>query len=80
MSYVIINRDEDDMMGLRSQMRRNYRGGGEYRNYGGSSAMMRNDGSMREHYYKMGYRHAMEDMEEEEEQYRRQRDSRGRYV
>ncbi len=78
MSYVIINRDEDDMMGLRSQMRRNYRGG-EYRNYGGSSAMMRNDGSMREHYYKMGYRHAMEDMEDDE-QYRRQRDSRGRYV
>lgn len=62
------------MEGLRSQMRRSYRGG-NYRNYGGSSA------TMREHYYKKGYEHAIEDMaDEEEEMYRRQRDSRGRYI
>ena len=75
MGYIILNTDRDDEMeGLRSQMRRNYRRG-NYRNYGGSSV------NMREHYYKKGYEHAMEDVEdEEEEMYRRQRDSRGRYI
>ena len=75
MGYIILNTDSDDEMeGLRSQMRRNYRHG-NYRNYGGSSA------NMREHYYKKGYEHAIEDMaDDEEEMYRRQRDSRGRYI
>jgi hypothetical protein len=74
MGYLIFNTDRDDeMQGLRSQMRRAYRGGGNYRNYGGSSA------SMREHYYKKGYEHAMEDMDDEMEM-RRRRDSMGRYV
>lgn len=75
MGYLIFNTDRDDeMSGLRNEMRRNYRGG-NYRNYGGSSA------SMREHYYRMGYRDSREDMEDEqEEMYRRQRDSRGRYM
>lgn len=74
MGYLIFNTDrEDEMEGLRSQMRRNYRGG-NYRNYGGSSA------TMREHYYKKGYEHAMEDMEDEEMEMRRRRDSMGRYV
>ena len=69
MGYLIFNTDrEDEMSGLRKEMRRNYR------NYGGSSA------SMREHYYRMGYRDSREDMEDEqEEMYRRQRDGRGRY-
>jgi hypothetical protein len=74
MGYLIFNTDRDDeMQGLRSQMRRAYRGGGNYRNYGCSSA------SMREHYYKKGYEHAMEDMDDEMEM-RRRRDSMGRYV
>ena len=68
MGYIILNTDRDDEMeGLRSQMRRNYRRGG-YRNYGGSSA------------YKKGYEHAMEDMEDEEMEMRRRRDSMGRYI
>ena len=75
MGYIILNTDrEDEMEGLRSQMRRNYRSGGNYRNYGGSSA------TMREHYYKKGYEHAMEDMADEEMEMRRRRDSMGRYV
>lgn len=74
MGYLIFNTDRDDeMQGLRSQMRRAYRSGGNYRNYGGSSA------NMREHYYKKGYEHAMEDMDDEMEM-RRRRDSMGRYV
>lgn len=74
MGYLIFNTDRDDEMeGLRSHMRRSYRGG-NYR-YGGSNP------SMREHYYRMGYRDSREDMEDEqEEMYRRQRDSRGRYA
>ena len=72
MGYLIFNTDrEDEMEGLRSRMRRNYR-----RDY----PSMRGDVSMREHYYKKGYEHAMEDMEDEEERYRRQRDGRGRFV
>ena len=75
MGYLIFNTDrEDEMSRLRHEMRRSYRGG-NYRNYGGSSA------SMREHYYRMGYQDSREDMEDEqEEMYRRQRDSRGRYI
>ena len=75
MGYIILNTDRDDEMeGLRSQMRRSYRSG-NYRNYGGSSA------SMREHYYRMGYKDSREDMEDEQdEMYRRRRDSMGRYI
>lgn len=54
-------------------MRRNYRHG-NYRNYGGSSA------NMREHYYKKGYEHALEDMEDEEMEMRRRRDAMGRFI
>ena len=79
MGYIILNTDRDDEMeGLHSQMRRNYRRGnyrrGNYRNYGGSSA------NMREHYYKKGYEHAMEDMEDEEMEMRRRRDAMGRFI
>lgn len=70
--YIFIDRD-DEMDGLRSQMRRNYRRG-SYRNYGGSSA------SMREHYYKKGYEHAMEDMEDDDMEMRRHRNSRGEFM
>lgn len=70
--YIFIDRD-DEMDGLRSQMRRNYRRG-NYRNYGGSST------SMREHYYKKGYEHALEDMEDEDMEMRRRRNSRGEFM
>ena len=75
MGYLIFNTDRDDeMQGLRSQMRRMYRDNSNYHNYGGSSA------NMREHYYKKGYEHAMEDMEYENMDMRRRRDSMGRYA
>jgi hypothetical protein len=70
--YIFIDRD-DEMEGLRSQMRRNYRRG-NYRNYGGSSA------NMREHYYKKGYEDARDDMEDEEMEMRRRRNSRGEFI
>ena len=81
MGYIILNTDRDDEMeGLRSQMRRNYRRG-NYRNYGGSSAMMRGDYSEG---YRMGYKHGWEDKEDEwmdeYPEYRRRRDSRGRFI
>lgn len=74
MAWIFVDKESEGDM--RSQMRRNMRGG--YRNYGGSSTMMREDSN--EH-YRRGYRHGWEDHEDEMEQdYRRQRDSRGRYV
>ena len=76
MGYIFVDREGEGEM--RSQMRRNMRGG-NYRNYGGSSAMMRDD--MNEH-YRRGYRHGWEDGQDDmdEEHYRRRRDSMGRYV
>ena len=74
--------DKDDEHGkqqMRSNMRSMMRGG--YRNYGGSSAMMRGDYSEG---YRMGYKHGWEDKEDdwmdEDEHYRRSRDSRGRFM
>lgn len=72
MGYLIINKDND---GLREEMRRNYRMG-SYR-HEGYSPMMRHDGRDYEEGYRMGYRHAMEDSDEE---YRRARDSKGRFI
>lgn len=78
MAYIIINRDDEDMGGMRTEMRRRYRSG-NYRSYGGSS-MRGGEQSMREHYYKKGYEHAIEDMEDDEIEMRRRRDSMGRFV
>ncbi len=77
MAYLIVNDREGDHE-MRSQMRRSMRMG--YRNYGGSSVMMRDHGY--EQGYRSGYKHGWEDHEDEsmEEDYRRMRDSRGRYV
>lgn len=74
MGYLIINKDED---GMRQEMRRNMRGG-SYRYDGHTS--MRDD--KYGHGYRMGYRHGWEDHEDEMDDmdYRRARDSRGRYV
>lgn len=79
MSWIFV--DKEGESGMRSQMRRNMRGG-DYRNMGGSSAMMRNDDY--NDGYRMGYKHGWEDKEdewdEENEHYRRRRDSRGRFM
>lgn len=72
MGYIILNTDrEDEMKGIRQNMRRMMRSGS------GSSPMMRHD-SDDEKMYEMGFKHGWEDAEDE--QYRRQRDSRGRYI
>ncbi len=61
---------------MRSQMRRNMRSGG-YRTH--TSGMNYRDEY--EHGYRQGYKHGWEDSEDEDsENYRRGRDSRGRYV
>lgn len=75
MGYIIINRDDEEMGGMRSNMRRMMRG--DYR-YEGSEPMMRHDEHEKEKMYEMGFRHGWEDSEDEH--YRRARDSRGRYV
>ena len=75
--WIFIDKDSESGE-MRSQMRRNMRGG--YR--GGSYPTMRGGGSY-EHGYRMGYKHGWEDSEDEmggDMDYRRQRDSRGRYV
>lgn len=72
MGYIIINRDEEEMGGLRQNMRRTMM-------RGGSSAMMRHhEGYDNDKMYETGFRHGWEDAEEEH--YRRMRDSRGRYM
>lgn len=73
MGYIILNTDRDDEMGrIRENMRHVY-----MRHE--SSPYMRDDHELKEKYYREGYRHAVEDMDDREE-YRRARDSRGRYV
>lgn len=81
MGYIIIN-DDKDMDGMRSNMRRSMRGGGNYRHYGTTPTMHHgSDDKSWEHGYRMGYKHGWEDSEEEEdEHYRRARDSRGRFI
>ena len=70
--YIFIDRDGDE--GLRHEMRRSLRGG--YR-HDGYSPMMR--GGEYERGYRTGYREATEDREEDEH-YRRRRNSRGEFI
>lgn len=80
MGYIFVDKENEGggMEKMRQQMRRNMRGGG-YR--GGS-----NDGSGNyRDGYRQGYKHGWEDkedewMEDEDIEYRRRRDSRGRYM
>lgn len=77
--YIILT-DDKDMEGTRSHMRRAMRSG--YR-HDGTMPMMRHHDSedMKEHYYRLGYKHGVEDWEDEHDMdYRRRRDSIGRYV
>ena len=77
MGWIFVDKDNEGS-GMRSQMRRNMRGG--YR-YGGSPVM---HGDTYEHGYRMGYKHGWEDKEKEwdddDMDYRRGRDSRGRFI
>lgn len=76
MGYIIINRDEDEMGGMRSNMRRMMRGGYRYGEM--RPSMRREDGYDHDKMYELGFRHGWEDSEDEH--YRRSRDERGRYV
>lgn len=76
MAWIFVDKEnEGGSQSMRSQMRRNMRGG-NYRMYGGN---YRDD---YEKGYRQGYKHGWEDKEEDEDdmEYRRSRDSRGRYV
>lgn len=71
--YIILN-DDKDMGTMRENMRRTY-----MRHEGTMPMMRHHDGEKSwEEGYRMGYKHATEDWEDE--QYRRRRDSMGRYV
>ena len=79
MAYIVINKEEKDADGMRQNMRRYMRGG--YRQEGGAPVMRDDRERELEHHYKMGYKHGWEDHEDEMgEQYRRSRDSRGRFM
>lgn len=78
MGYIILDREGDGgHYSMRQQMRRNMRR--NYRIYDGGSDTMMREGEY-ERGYRMGYRHGVEDWEEDDENYRRSRDSRGRYM
>lgn len=76
MAWIFVDKESEGGE-MRQQMRRNMRMGGyrgmNYRNYGSESYR---DG------YRQGYKHGVEDYEDEMDdmEYRRARDSRGRYV
>ena len=75
MGYIFVDRESDGGQ-MRQQMRRSMRGG--YR-HDGYSPMMR--GGDYEQGYRMGYKHGWEDSENDmDEEFRRSRDSRGRFV
>lgn len=73
MGWIFVDKDSEQSQ-MRQQMRRNMRGGGSYRD----------GGNYRDEYergYRQGYKHGWEDYEmDDEENYRRQRDGRGRFV
>ena len=71
MAWIFVDKEGENDHEMRTHMRRNMRGGGKYRFYGGGNKRG----------YEVGYRHGWEDSEDDDEMdYRRQRDSRGRYV
>jgi len=82
MGYIFVDRESESgggMEKMRQQMRRNMRGG----NYRGGSGSGSGSGDYRDG-YRRGYREGWEDMENEWDEdnieYRRRRDSRGRYM
>jgi len=76
MGYIFVDKESEGGGKMRQQMRRSMRGG--YR-HDGYSPMMRGDEY--EQGYRMGYKHGWEDSENDmDEEFRRSRDSRGRFV
>lgn len=74
MAYIFVDKSGEGDGAMRREMRQNMRGGNYYR-----SPMMR--GGSYEHGYRMGYKNGWEDSEHEDDMdYRRGRDSRGRFV
>ena len=77
MAWIFVDKEEESgKQQMRSNMRQMMRSGG-YRNYGGGNSGSYRDG------YRQGYRHGWEDSEDDmddEPEYRRRRDSRGRFI
>lgn len=73
MGYIFVDREGESGGQMRQNMRRSMRGGSY-------SPMMR--GGNYEHGYRMGYKHGWEDHEDEMDDmdFRRARDSKGRYI
>ncbi len=75
MAWIFVDKENEGGGQMRQQMRRSMRSG-NYRYVGG--------GNYRDDYekgYRQGYKHGWEDNEDEEDMdYRRSRDSRGRYI
>lgn len=79
MGYIFVDRESEggSQSQMRSQMRRNMRSG--YYRHDGDMYMR---GNYKENYnegYETGYRHGWQDSMNDEEEYRRGRDSYGRY-
>lgn len=75
MAWIFVDKEEEGGGQMRQQMRRNMRGG--YHRYG-AGQYRGNDGYHEG--YRQGYKHGWEDYEDEDMDFRRQRDSRGRFV
>ena len=75
MGWIFVDKEKGGEE-MRQQMRRSMRDGYRHEGY---SPMMRG-GDNYEHGYRMGYKHGWEDSEDDDMEYRRSRDSRGRYV
>lgn len=84
MPYIFIDKGDDGKSAMRSQMReemrRNYTRSGR-RYYGGNRDNYTHGGGYEEG-YRHGYKHGWEDCDEDggEEEYRQDRDGRGRYM
>lgn len=76
MGYIFVDKESEGGGNMRQQMRRSMRGGYRHEGY---SPMMR--GGDYEQGYRMGYKHGWEDSENDmDEEFRRSRDNRGRFV
>ena len=73
--WIFVDKDKESQGQMRQEMRRNMRGG--YR-YDGDMSMR---GDSYHDGYRQGYKHGWEDSEDDMEgEYRRRRDSMGRYM
>lgn len=72
MGWIFVDKEKGDDDNMRHQMRRNMRGGYRTHDY--------HQGDEYEHGYRQGYKHGWEDKDDDEMDYRRSRDSRGRFI